>query len=142
MSKVAEYLSGERLDDVALYLTHEYLDSQGKLPNMGEEVENGYILIVPGDDGRRAFAAGTGMDAMEFAQTAMGNDGDIDRDLSGGVCPDATSDENHEAKFIFSFAEAQNEEVGGIYEEGDVIHAYAKCTCGTTYSDRWVVDDE
>ncbi len=44
-------------------------------------------------------------------------------------------------KFIFSFAEAQNEEVGGIYEEGDVVHAYAKCTCGTTYSDRWVVDD-
>jgi hypothetical protein len=142
MSKVAEYLAGERLDDVALYLTHEYLDSQGKLPNMGEEVENGYILVVPGDDGRRAFAAGTGMDAMEFAQTAMGNDGDIDRDLSGGVCPDADPGENHEAKFIFSFAEAQNEEVGGIYEEGDVVHAYAKCTCGTTYSDRWVVDDE
>ncbi|MCO8267192.1 DUF5807 family protein [Haloferax prahovense] len=141
MSKVTEYLAGERLDDVALYLTHEYLDSQGKLPNMGVEVENGYVLVVPGDDGRRAFAAGTGMDAMEFAQTAMGNDGDIDDDLSGGTCPDAAEDENHEVKFIFSFAEAQNEEVGGIYEEGDVVHAYAKCTCGTTYSDRWVVDD-
>ncbi|NLV03360.1 DUF5807 family protein [Haloferax volcanii] len=141
MSKVAEYLAGERLDDVALYLTHEYLDSQGKLPNMGVEVENGYVLVVPGDDGRRAFAAGTGMDAMEFAQTAMGNDGDIDDDLSGGTCPEAAAEENHEVKFIFSFAEAQNEEVGGIYEEGDVVHAYAKCTCGTTYSDRWVVDD-
>ncbi|KAB1193012.1 hypothetical protein GJR96_05975 [Haloferax sp. MBLA0076] len=142
MSKVAEYLAGERLDDVALFLTHEYLDSEGKLPNMGEEVENGYILVVPGDDGRRAFAAGTGMDAMEFAQTAMGNDGDIDHDLSSGTCPDAAPDENHEPKFIFSFAEAQNEEVGGIYEDGDVVHAYAKCTCGATYSDRWVVDDE
>lgn len=142
MSKVAEYLAGERLDDVALFLTHEYLDSEGKLPNMGEEVENGYILVVPGDDGRRAFAAGTGMDAMQFAKTAMDTDGDIDQDLSGGVCPDAAPDENHETKFIFSFAEAQNEEVGGIYEDGDVVHAYAKCTCGTAYSDRWVVADE
>ncbi|MFC7131334.1 DUF5807 family protein [Haloferax chudinovii] len=141
MSKVTEYLAGERLDDVALYLTHEYLDSQGKLPNMGVEVENGYVLVVPGDDGRRAFAAGTGMDAMEFAQTAMGNDGDIDDDLSGGTCPEVATEETHEVKFIFSFAEAQNEEVGGIYEDGDVVHAYAKCTCGTTYSDRWVVDD-
>ncbi|ELZ80339.1 hypothetical protein C453_18445 [Haloferax elongans ATCC BAA-1513] len=141
MSKLDEFLAGERLDDVALYLTHEYLDSQGKIPNMGEEVENGYVLVVPGDNGRRAFAAGTGMDAMEFAQTAMGTDGDIDGDLSGGVCPDTATDENHEPKFIFSFAEAQNEEVGGLYEEGDVIHAYAKCECGTAYSDRWVVDD-
>jgi hypothetical protein len=31
--------------------------------------------------------------------------------------------------------------VGGVYAEGDVVHAYAQCACGTAYSDRWVVDD-
>ncbi|WP_410766341.1 DUF5807 family protein [Haloferax sp. DFSO60] len=140
MSKLEEFLAGERLDDVALFLTQEYLDSQGKLPNMGEAVENGYVLVVPGDEGRRAFAAGTGMDAMKFAQSAMGEKSEIDRNLGDGVCPDTETDENHEAKFIFAFAEEENEEVGGLYEDGDVIHAYAKCTCGTAYSERWVVE--
>ena len=26
------------------------------------------------------------------------------------------------------------------YVEGDVMHAYAACDCGTTYSEKWVVD--
>ncbi|SFR70072.1 DUF5807 family protein [Halogeometricum limi] len=142
MSKLDEFLAGERHDDVALFLTHEYLDSQGKLPNLGEEVENGYVLVVPGDDGRRAFAAGTGMDAMEFSRTAMGQKGHVDRDLGGGECPDRDPDENHQAEFIFSFSEAQNEEVGGLYARGAVVHAYAHCACGASYSDKWVVGEE
>jgi hypothetical protein len=142
MSQLDEFLAGERLEDVALFLTHEYLDSQGKLPNMGVEVDDGYVLVVEGDDGRRAFAAGTGMDAMDFARRAMDERGHVDRDLSGGECPDRDPAENHQVKFIFAFAEEQNEGVGGIYEEGDVIHAYAHCACGTNYSDRWVVGRE
>lgn len=141
MSKLSAFLAGERLDDVAIFLTAEYLDEQGKLPTVGETVENGYVLVVPGDDGRRAFAAGTGMDAMEFAQMAMDNDGRIDPTLGDGDCPNRAPDENHQVEFVFAFAEAQNEGVGGIYGEGDVVHAYAHCTCGTNYSDRWVVGD-
>ncbi|MFC6823853.1 DUF5807 family protein [Halopelagius fulvigenes] len=142
MSKLEEFLAGERTDDVALFLTHEYLDSQGKLPNLGEEVENGYVLVVDGDDGRRAFAAGTGMDAMEFAQQATGTKSHVERDLGGGECPNREPDENHQTRFIFAFAEERNESVGGLYERGDVVHAYAHCTCGTDYSDRWVVGEE
>jgi hypothetical protein len=142
MSKLDEFLAGERLEDVALFLTHEYLDEEGKIANYGQEVENGVVLVVPGDDGRGMFASGTGMDAMEFAQGAMGNRGEIDTDLGGGDCPEAEPDENHNVKFVFAFAEEQNEEVGGLYEEGDVIHAYAQCECGTAYSDRWVVGEK
>ncbi|MGM0590998.1 MAG: DUF5807 family protein [Halobacteriota archaeon] len=141
MSKLSSFLAGDRLDDVVIFLTGEHLDSQGKLPNLGKRVENGYVLVVPGDEGRRAFAAGTGMDAMQFAQRAMGKAGEIDSTLDGGTCPDVEPDENHNVKFVFAFAEAQNEDVGGIYAEGDVVHAYAQCECGTTYSDRWVVGD-
>ncbi|WP_224448414.1 DUF5807 family protein [Haloprofundus salilacus] len=147
MSDREEFLAGERLDDVALFLTDDYLDEQGKIANYGETVDGGVVLVEPGDDGRRLFAAGTGMDAMEFAQGAMGNEGAIADDLSGGECPAAGADEeeegeagDHRAKFVFAFAEAQNEEVGGIYADGDVIHAYAQCECGLSYSDRWVVD--
>jgi hypothetical protein len=134
MSKLDEFLAGERLDDVVIYLTDDYLDSEGKLADYGEQVDDGVVLVVPGDEGRRLFAAGTGMDAMNFAQKAMGAEGHVDRDLTGGDCP-----EDDEVKFIFAFAEAQNEEVGGIYAEGDVVHAYAYCGDGTAFSDRWVV---
>ena len=141
MSKLSSFLAGERLDDVAIFLTSEYLDEQGRLPTLGESVENGYVLVVPGDEGRRAFAAGTGMDAMEFARMAMGNDGRIDADLGDGACPNGAPDETHRVEFVFAFAEAQNEGVGGLYGEGDVIHAYAHCSCDTNYSDRWLVGD-
>ena len=149
MSKLAAFLAGERHDDVALFLTEAYLDSQGKLPKMGETVESGYVLVVPGDDGRRAFAAGTGMDAMEFAQGAMETRGHISRDLDGGECPAAgqetdaveeTSD--HDVEFIFAFSEEHNEDVGGLYARGPVVHAYAHCACGESYSDKWVVGEE
>jgi hypothetical protein len=150
MSKLEEFLAGERLDDVALFLTHRYLDKEGKIANFGEDLDDGVVLVEPGEDGRRLFAAGTGMDAMRFAQGAMGTEGFIERDLSGGECPaadagddDAPRDDDesdHGVKFIFAFAEAQNEEVGGLYAEGDVIHAYAQCECGESYSDRWVVE--
>ncbi len=158
MSKLDEFVAGERTDDVALFLTHDYLDDEGKIANYGEDVEDGVVLVVPGDDGRRMFAAGTDMDAMNFAQNAMNRDGHIDRDLGGGVCPEleeageeaadegsddgeAPEDEHH-VTFIFAFAEEQNDEVGGVYAEGDVIHAYAQCVCGAQYSDRWVAERE
>lgn len=158
MSKLAEFLAGERTDDVALFITYDHLDAQGKLANYGEDVDDGVVLVVPGDDGRQMFAAGTGLDAMEFAREAMGEEGEIHRDLGGGECPRAGDDpteedaepgdespdapEEHRVKFIFAFAEEQNAEVGGIYEEGDVVHAYAQCTCGASYSDRWVAGAE
>ena len=43
--------------------------------------------------------------------------------------------ERHDDILLFLHEEA----VGDIYAEGDVIHAYAACECGTTYSDKWVV---
>ncbi|WP_224333564.1 DUF5807 family protein [Haloprofundus halobius] len=151
MSDREEFLAGERLDDVALFLTDDYLDEQGKLANYGETVEGGVVLVEPGDDGRRLFAAGTGMKAMEFAQGAMDTEGAIVDDLSGGTCPavegeeggdgEGNEAEDHRVKFVFAFAEAKNEEVGGLYADGDVIHAYAQCECGQSYSDRWVVDE-
>ncbi|MFB6092301.1 MAG: DUF5807 family protein [Haloquadratum sp.] len=149
MSKLDEFLAGERHDDVALFLTEDYLDSQARLAEMGEAVDAGYVLVVPGDAGRQAFSAGTGMDAMAFAREAMDERGHVDRDLAGGECPEADAEaaaddagegaDDHETEFIFAFSEAQNEEVGGLYARGDVIHAYAHCACGANYSDRWVV---
>ena len=138
MSKLTEFLDGERLEDVALYLAEDQLDEAGKLADAGEERETGVVLVVPGDKGRKMFSAGTGMDAMQFAKEAMGEEGEIHRNLSGGECP-AGDGEEHELQFVFAFAEAENQEVGGLYADGDVIHAYAKCGCGESYSQKWVV---
>lgn len=138
MSKRSEFLAGERLEDVALFLAADQLDESGKLADAGEEVDGGVVLVRPGDQGRKLFSAGTGQDAMEFAKEAMGEGGRVDADLAGGECPAGEGDE-HEVKYVFAFAEAENPEVGGLYAEGDVIHAYAKCACGESYSEKWVV---
>jgi hypothetical protein len=156
MTRRSAFLDGDRHDDVALFLSESYLDGQAKLRELGEAVDSGCVLVVPGDDGRRAFSAGTGMDAMEFARGAMETRGHISRDLDGGECParhdgDAAESAEHDASegadghrvaFVFAFSEAENPEVGGLYARGDVIHAYAHCTCGTNYSDKWVVGEE
>ncbi len=137
MSKLDEFLAGERTDDVALFVSHEYLDTDGKLAEYGESVAGGVVIVAPGEQGRQLFSAGTGMQAMEFAKGAMGTEGHIDRRLSGGDAPDGG-----DVEFVFAFAEEQNEEVGGIYAEGAVVHAYAKSSEGATFSDKWVVGEE
>ena len=131
------FLAGERLDHVALYLTDDYLDDEGTLAARGTAVEGGVVLVVPGDRGRDLFSAGTGMDAMAFAKEAMATEADIDRTLQGGTCPECGAG----AAFVLAFAEAQNEAVGRIYADGDVIHAYAACPDGDAFSDRWLVGE-
>lgn len=139
MSDLDEFLSGNRPDSVAIFLAQKTLDTDGRLAELGEPVDGGVVLVVPGDQGRRAFQAGTGTDAMEFAQSAMGQQGTVAPRLDGGTCPDDGDDVDHAVQFVFAFTEEQNEAVGGLYAEGDVVHAYAHCTCGTDYSQRWVV---
>ncbi|ELY68167.1 DUF5807 family protein [Natrinema versiforme] len=134
----AEFLAGDRLEDVALFLADAYVSDE-RLEQFGDRVDDGTLIVVDGERGRNAFQAATGTGAMEFAKSAMSNEGAIDDDLTGGQCPEADDDESHDIQFVFAFAEAQNEEVGGIYADGDVIHAYAQCTCGTAFSDRWTV---
>jgi len=133
-----EFLAGERPDDVALFLADSYV-SDDRLEQFGERVDNGTLIVVDGERGRNAFKAATGTGAMEFAKSAMSTEGEIDDDLAGGQCPDADvdGDAEHAVQYVFAFAEEQNESVGGIYADGDVVHAYAQCTCGTAFSDRW-----
>lgn len=142
MSKLEEFLAGEHPEDVALYLSESFLDEDSRLRNIGEAVDGGVVVVVDGETGRQAFAAGTDMDAMEFARGAMNVEGDVAADLGGGECPEAEADDGrHETEFVFAFAEEQNEDVEGLYAEGDVIHAYAHCECGTSYSDRWLAGE-
>lgn len=142
---LAAFLAGERPAEVAIYLASAVVDDPDALAAYGETVPDGVVMVVPGERGRRAFAAATGSEAMAFARRAMGTEGQVDGDLTGGTCPQATAgsdgdDDAHEVRVVFAFAEEQNEGVGGIYAEGDVIHAYARCSCGEYYSDRWVAD--
>jgi len=142
MSKHAEFLRGERVDDVLFFLHEDAVSNPEALADYADDVDDGQVLVLPGDQGRSAFQSATGIDPMGLAQAAMGTDGDVHDDCTDANCPVAEEepDENHTTKFVFASAEAQNEEVGGIYAEGDVIHAYAVCTCGERYSDKWVVE--
>ncbi|SFH41349.1 hypothetical protein SAMN04488066_103134 [Halorubrum aquaticum] len=151
MSKLDEFLAGDRLDDVVFYLSDAFLDDDSRLRKVGTETDDGVRLVLDGETGRSAFQAGTGMGAMEFAKEAMAAEGRIARSLDGGECPfaggdaeadaEGDDDDDHDVRFVFAFAEGENPEVGGLYAEGDVIHAYAHCTCGESYSQKWVIGD-
>ena len=164
MTARSEFLAGERPDDVAIYLADEHLRNAEALADRAERVEGGYVLVLEGERGRRVFQTVAGEAPMEFAQDATEREGPIERDLTGGVCPeddgsgdadtDASTDADvdadasseagadHVVRFVLAFAQEQTDDVGGLYEEGDVIHAYARCACGAAFSDRWVVGDE
>lgn len=138
---LAEFLAGDRPDEVAVYLADDELDADGALAARGRPADGGVVLVLPGERGRRAFAAGVGTDPMEFAQAASGREGRIARRLDAGDCPEDGDGGDHALRVLLAFAEAENPAVGGRYAEGDVIHAYALCACGTAYSDRWVVGE-
>ena len=144
---LAAFLAGDRPDDVALFLADAYVDDPETLADRGVRVDGGVVLVVDGERGRRVFSSITGADAMGFAREAGAVEGEIVPDLSGGTCPEhdtgngGTGENSHTAQFVFAFVEARNEDVGGIYAEGDVIHAYARCDCGAGYSERWVAGD-
>jgi len=140
------FLAGDRPDDVAIYLADDYVDDLGRLEKYGVETEHGIVIVVDGESGRDAFQAATGMDAMNFAQGAMGTDAPIDHDLTDGECPerDVEPDVEQAVEFVFAFAEEEkdDDEFDGLYTEGDVLHAYAHCTCGAAYADKWVADGD
>jgi hypothetical protein len=129
------FLAGERPDDVHIYIDDNAVSNPEALEAHGERIEGGIVLVMDGEQARTVFQQATGIDPMALAQDAMGTEGDVNADCAGGTCPEGT---DHEPTFIFSFAEEQNEEVGGLYADGDVIHAYVACECGERYSDKWV----
>jgi len=135
------FLAGDSPDDILIYLHEEGVGSMDDLVEIGVRVDDGVVLVLPGEEGQAAFQRATGLDAMDFAGMAMDTDGEIADDCTGGTCPDDDGSGDHYVKFVFAFVEEQNEAVGGIYAEGDVRHGYAACACGTTYSEKSVLGD-
>jgi hypothetical protein len=146
-ARYAAFRRGERTDDVCFYLHEEGVGNVEALAELGVRTDDGVVLVMPGEEGRAAFQRATSLDPMDFAGMAMDTEGEIDEDLTSGVCPNAAEgdgdgDDAHYVKFVFAFAEEQHPEMEGLYAEGDVIHAYAACACGTTYSDKWVAGED
>ena len=143
MTKRSEFLAGDRPDDVLFFLHEDAVDDVGALEEYAESVADGLILVLPGENGRSAFQKATGIDPMALARQAMETEGAIEADLTGGRCPEEQDEpeENHTARFVFSFVQEETEEAGGIYAEGAVVHAYAVCHCGERYSQKWVAGE-
>ncbi len=136
----AAFLAGDRPEDVFLYLDEAAISNPEALEAHGERVDGGVVLVLAGDKARNVFQQAAGIDPMAFAKGAMGTEGTIEADCTSGTCPEGDGDD-HQARFVFAFAEEQNEEVGDLYAEGDVIHGYVSCSCGTAYSDKWVAGE-
>jgi len=131
------FLAGERPDDVHVYLHERRVSNLAALDPHGERVDDGVVLVLDGEKARDIFQQATGIDPMALARTAMGTEGAIAPDCAGGTCPACDSDD---PDLVFAFAEEQNEDVGGLYAEGAVVHAYAACNCGERYTEKWVAD--
>lgn len=144
MSALDAFLAGELPGTVAIYLADEHLTNAEALADRAERVEGGYVLVLPGERGRRLFPTVADDDPMAFARAASERDGAIDRELAGGTCPDAGGGDpaEHALRFLLAFSQEQTEGLGEPYASGDVVHAYAQCACGTAYADRWVVGDD
>jgi hypothetical protein len=144
-----EFLAGERPSDVQVYLHEDAVSDIEALAGHGERVVDGVVLVLDGERARGVFQRATGIDPMGFARQAMDTDGDVDRDCTGGTCPAGGGVDggtgggggDHHARFVFAFAEEQNEEAGGLYAEGPVIHGYVSCACGESYSEKWVASE-
>ena len=132
------FLAGDRPDDVLIYLSDAVVGNREALESVGEPVEDGVVLVVAGAEGRQALERAVDVDPMAVAQAAMDTEGTIAADCTDGTCPAAADPDGHAVQFVFAFVEARNPEAGGLYAEGDVVHAYAQCACGERYSDRWV----
>jgi hypothetical protein len=139
-TKREAFLAGDRPSDVAFFLHESAVSGIDALAEKGERTDDGVVLVVPGEAGRSAFESATGIDPMGFAQDAMGTESEVDRTLTGGTCPDEDGD-SHETRLLFAFAEEQNDDVDGLYSEGDVIHAYVACECGQRYSEKWLAGE-
>ncbi|MFC7228954.1 DUF5807 family protein [Salinirubellus salinus] len=135
------FLAGERTDDVAFYLHEDGVGDVEALADVGVRTDHGVLLVLPGEEGRAAFQRATSLNPMNFAGMAMDTEGEVDRDLTDGTCP-AGDGEDHYAKFVFAFAEEHHPEMEGLYAEGDVLHAYAACACGETYSEKWLAGED
>ncbi|MFB6133998.1 MAG: DUF5807 family protein [Halanaeroarchaeum sp.] len=141
--RVEAFRRGDRPDDVALYLAGETVSDLEELlaQPYAQKAGDGVIIVTEGDRGRAVFEQFTGEEAMTFTGAAMQRDGTIAPSLAGGRCPDDEGGTDHDPVFVFSFVEEQNEDVGGLYADGDVVHAYAQCSCGTAYADKWIADE-
>jgi hypothetical protein len=135
MTNSEAFLDGERPTDVHIFLHENAVSNVEALADHGTRTEDGIVLVLDGERARDVFRSATGIDPMVFAKEAMGTEGRIHADCAGGICPACGEDE---ARFVFAFAEEQNDEVGGLYAEGTVIHAYVSCACGEAYSGKWV----
>lgn len=139
-SQRAAFLAGERPSDVHIFLSDAAVSNPGALEEHGMRVDDGLALVLDGEQARSVFQSATGIDPMAFAKEAMGTEGEVAEDCASATCP-AGSGSDHHARFIFAFAEEQNDDAGGLYAEGPVIHAYVACACGEKYSDKWVAGD-
>lgn len=143
MSDLETFLAGRAPDYVAIVLADTVVDDPATLDEHAEPVDGGRALVLGGARGRSVFREATGQDPMAFARAAGDREGRVERDLSGGDCPEAGADAvGHDPHIVLSFAQAQDEDVGGLYAEGPVVHAYVQCACGARYADKWVVEDD
>lgn len=143
----SEFLAGERPDDVAIYLADDVVDDPEKLLPYGERTDDGVLLILDGQKGRSVFQKATGVGPMAFAKQSGDRSGLVYDDLTGGTCPELAEAKNpnpddHRARFLLSFVQPQTEGVADRYEEGDVVHAYVQCACGTAYSNWWIAGEK
>jgi len=92
--------------------------------------------LAGGDCPEAGDGAAEDGDGTEDDESTADDDAD-----DGGEDDAGSEDEDHAVRFTFAFAEEQKPDMEGIYGEGDVVHAYVQCACGTRYSEQWLADE-
>lgn len=165
---VVIYLSNEAVDDPAALAGYgETVDDGVVLVLDGERGRSVFQTATgtgvmefagrAGDREGRVHADLTGGDCPDAGADGGDGTGDPEEDAAGDAVDEAGGDDGedatgedatgdagddaHRARIVFAFAEARQPDADDRYGEGDVIHAYARCSCGTAYSDWWHASD-
>lgn len=141
MQSFGRFIAGEKPKHILLY----HGIGAGKLPDqaakLAHDIEDGHVMVLPAAMAQEIADKVLIPDLSTFSERSRERGGAIESFLTAGTCPEAMDNgKGHTLEQIFAFVQPKDELLGGIYAKGDVMHAYALCSCQTYYSDRWVVD--
>jgi hypothetical protein len=141
MQSLGQFVAGNRPEHVMLFQRDGTGPLSDNAQELGHEVADGTVIVAPAVMAQEIVSEVLSPSPTEFTDRAREREGEIESFLTAGTCPDAGEDDGkHLLEQLFAFVQPEDQSLGEMYAKGDVMHAYAQCSCQAHYSDKWVID--
>ncbi|WP_254280489.1 DUF5807 family protein [Haloarcula marina] len=141
MQSHEQFIAGNRPGHIMLFQHENATSLPDDASKVAKNAAEGKMIIQPAVMARDLIDKVLVPNISQFTELSQKRQGNIEPYLTSGDCPEANSnhDEDHIIEQLFAFVQPKHNSLGGIYADGDVMHAYARCSCQVHYSDRWVI---